>query len=384
VDEILLEPCYRFHDCRSDASLHEERPMKRPIRIFWLAVPFLFFASLIAAVAAEPVYHELKKGDTLYGIARSYGVPYEAIAAANGISDPSRLRIGDKLIIPDLYRVEEGDTLTAIARVYGTTVDAIRNANRLGSSSVIRVGDILVIPASKFVPGSPSGDRPAQSGGAVPPPETAPAAPAPGRQSPTTTTTGTLVTTTTLRIDPGTTTIPTTTTTLRAASGSTTSTRPDPAPGTTRPLPTTTIRPDSGGTTVTLPPEGPILRTGSKPVDLTLSWPCQGDAFYLEGKLGGIMIRTRPGTTAKAVASGTVISAGPARGFLMVAFILGDSGHYYIYGGNEWLAVDVGDRIKSGDEIGRIGTDPKDGRPVAYFFVYREGQPVDPALAPRG
>ena len=125
------------------------------------------------------------------------------------------------------------------------------------------------------------------------------------------------------------------------------------------------------------------VKTQDKPVDKTLLWPAMGNAMYLDGKLEGIMIRVKSGETSKAVAGGVVVSAGPSRGFSQVAFIQAKSGYVYVYGGNESLSVKTGDQIVSGREIGRIGLDAKDGSPVAYFFVFRNGQPIDPALAPR-
>ncbi|WP_456413304.1 peptidoglycan DD-metalloendopeptidase family protein [Oceanithermus profundus] len=51
------------------------------------------------ALAAAPV-HVVRPGETLYRIARTYGVPLEALAAANGIEDVNRIRAGQRLVIP--------------------------------------------------------------------------------------------------------------------------------------------------------------------------------------------------------------------------------------------------------------------------------------------
>jgi murein DD-endopeptidase MepM/ murein hydrolase activator NlpD len=45
------------------------------------------------------------EGDTLTGIAQQYGVAVESIAQANGITDPSRLSVGQQLIIPGASQV---------------------------------------------------------------------------------------------------------------------------------------------------------------------------------------------------------------------------------------------------------------------------------------
>ena len=49
------------------------------------------------------------------------------------------------------YRVRRGDSLYSIARRHRTTVKKIRKANRLGSSSLIRIGQKLKIPSRNLV-----------------------------------------------------------------------------------------------------------------------------------------------------------------------------------------------------------------------------------------
>lgn len=44
--------------------------------------------------------YTVKAGDTLSGIAQRFGVPMDAIAKANNLSDPNRLQIGQELVIP--------------------------------------------------------------------------------------------------------------------------------------------------------------------------------------------------------------------------------------------------------------------------------------------
>jgi len=46
------------------------------------------------------VSHIVQVGDTVYSIARKYGVTVEDIAAANNLADPNRVMVGQTLIIP--------------------------------------------------------------------------------------------------------------------------------------------------------------------------------------------------------------------------------------------------------------------------------------------
>ena len=48
----------------------------------------------------EEIVHVIDKGDTLWAISRTYGVPVTAIQEANGIEDAGSLSIGQKLRIP--------------------------------------------------------------------------------------------------------------------------------------------------------------------------------------------------------------------------------------------------------------------------------------------
>ncbi len=93
-------------------------------------------------------------GDTLYAIARRYGVSIESIATANAISDPNVLVVGQALAVPVarapaaplVYTVRPGDTLYAVAGLFSTTVQAIVAANAIANVNLIYVGQQLVIP----------------------------------------------------------------------------------------------------------------------------------------------------------------------------------------------------------------------------------------------
>lgn len=49
---------------------------------------------------AEGVKHTVRSGDTLSSIAQKYGVKVGDVAAANSISDPQKIRLGQELVIP--------------------------------------------------------------------------------------------------------------------------------------------------------------------------------------------------------------------------------------------------------------------------------------------
>ncbi|WP_214688925.1 MULTISPECIES: LysM peptidoglycan-binding domain-containing protein [unclassified Exiguobacterium] len=106
--------------------------------------------------------YTVKSGDTLYSIARTYGVTVSALAAANNITNYSLIYVGQVLIIPGTtvtpptttvkYTVKSGDTLYKIATMYNTTVAKIAAANNIANVNSIYVGQVLVIPGTTVTP----------------------------------------------------------------------------------------------------------------------------------------------------------------------------------------------------------------------------------------
>ncbi|BDG08765.1 M23 family metallopeptidase [Anaeromyxobacter paludicola] len=59
------------------------------------------------------VLHEVKRGETLYRIARAYGLPLSELMEANGLSDPRKLEPGTSLFVPGASREVEVPALAA-------------------------------------------------------------------------------------------------------------------------------------------------------------------------------------------------------------------------------------------------------------------------------
>ncbi len=57
-------------------------------------------SGLSVTPAAGQVVYTVQRGDTLYSIARKYGVRAQAIQALNGITDPNKISVGQRLLIP--------------------------------------------------------------------------------------------------------------------------------------------------------------------------------------------------------------------------------------------------------------------------------------------
>ncbi|MDE6770750.1 MAG: LysM peptidoglycan-binding domain-containing protein [Muribaculaceae bacterium] len=131
--------------------------MKKGTRLYYptgrvTIVTDLATDQLVEPVDAEPIRHKVKKGETVYGISKQYGIPVETIYALypnakNGI------KAGEILEFPqndaDLgtqylyYVIKPGDTLYALAKKYQTTVEDILTANPGVSEKNFRIGETV-------------------------------------------------------------------------------------------------------------------------------------------------------------------------------------------------------------------------------------------------
>jgi LysM repeat protein len=148
------------------------------------AAPATMAAATAAAPAVAPAArtYSVKKGDTLWKIAKNEGTSIGELARANSLTKTSTLKVGQKLQIPSKtqstttaaasviptttdasapasattatadasgasYTVKSGDSLWKIARQQNVSVAAIKQANNLTSES-LKIGQKLHIPAA--------------------------------------------------------------------------------------------------------------------------------------------------------------------------------------------------------------------------------------------
>ena len=227
----------------------------------------------------------------------------------NGISDPSKIQIGMRLIIPSAgvsaspaaaastseYTVSPNETLYSIARSRGVTLQALRDINGFSKDYVLKAGEKIKIPGTTPVPGA-----------------------------------------------------------IRMTANTPPASRNEP------------------------------VQAGTKKASLSVKWPvATKEVLYMNGKLPGVLVSGEKSESIKSLTRGTVIAAGPYRGYGNIAIVEAEGGYLYLYGACETLSVKQGDRIGPGTELGKLGIYPASGKPELVFMVYRNDSPVDPAKAPR-
>lgn len=91
----------------------------------------------------------VKNGDTLWSIARDFGITTDSIKWTNGIADENMVKPGQTLNIPSVtgivHVVQSGETIESIASKYKTSANLIISQNDLYGES-ITVGMEIIVP----------------------------------------------------------------------------------------------------------------------------------------------------------------------------------------------------------------------------------------------
>ena len=126
--------------------------------------------------AEESHIYYVQKGDSLSKIANRFGVHTRELATLNQISDPHKIRIGQKLILPPdaapankttkkkqakknpvvqpdisesiAYVVQPGDSLSKIAAKFELSVATLKKANQLTRDTIL-IGQKLMVPKKR-------------------------------------------------------------------------------------------------------------------------------------------------------------------------------------------------------------------------------------------
>ena len=130
---------------------------------------FIVFPFLLPAYDALPANYKVRKGDTLYSLARRYGVSVQELMQANGLQGSSDLKLDMLLKVPQQksedkqkkesdqrhealteaarssHTVVRGDTYYSIAKRYAMKLQDLLSLNRLDAEATLRLGQVLTV-----------------------------------------------------------------------------------------------------------------------------------------------------------------------------------------------------------------------------------------------
>ena len=266
------------------------------------------------------------KGDTLYGLARRYGLVLRDLINVNRLEPPYILQPGQRLRTPQprFYTVAKGDTAYGIARKHGVDVYRLIQLNNLSSNAVIREGQRLKLPPP-VVLSSPIRPLKRQD----PPSQQA------GRKN----------------------------RSIKNNESNTQASRPQ-------------SRPQKGHSKVASLPQ--LAGKG-------FSWPIRGQIILAYGKQAGgrfndgINIAAPSGTEIRAAQNGVVVYVGnelPGFGHLLI--VKHANGWTSAYAQCREILVKRGQTVKKGQVIARVGATGNVSTPQLHFELRRRAQPVDP------
>lgn len=284
------------------------------MKSFFCSFKYILFLLFIIIFSSQTVSHQVQKGETLYSISRKYGISVGELCSANNISTSSVIKTGQNLKIPtknlsekstnekiektDTYIVKKGDTLYGIAKRFGVSVETLTIMNKMSGSKTIKVGQTLIVPLATS---------------------------------------------------------------------------------------------DNSQVIANVSDIEDLQLTDSrtydknKKGDKTLLWPVSAKEIqYVEGKVSGVSITTNLNENVNIVREGIVMFCGLYRGFGNVVFVQSKSGYMYVYTNLDKINVSKGDSVKLNEKIGTVAIDTRTNKPQLLFMVFKNGNPIDPAKAPRG
>jgi LysM repeat protein len=116
----------------------------------------LFSSILILFINVSPAHatnnprnmYDVKPGDYLGKIAKTYGTSVDDLKRINGLQS-DKILVGQKIRVPIMYKVVPGDTLWGLSQAFNSTVQSIKTINRLSSNNLV-IGQKIKIPPKKL------------------------------------------------------------------------------------------------------------------------------------------------------------------------------------------------------------------------------------------
>ena len=292
---------------------------------------FLFFTTSLFA----DITYKVEKGDTLYSISRKYRITVAELRTANNLSENDVIKVGQKLIIPD------ADIGTAAALSSTKTAGAATSSTVKTTEYVVAKGDTLYGIARKN--GMSVADLMAINN---------------------------LDSSAVIKVGQK---LKVSAAGAAVASATSTSSKTVETSKTTE-------------TVISVNEKAPDTRTYGTTItaDSNTKWPVSSPKItQVKGKISGVQLSAKTNEPVLCIHEGTVMYVGVYRGFGQVVFVQSKTGLIYAYTGLGSVKVRKGEYAISGSELGTAGLDSISQKYQITFMVFQNGQPIDPAKAPR-
>ena len=299
-----------------------------------LLCAILFAVSI--SLFADTTY-KVEKGDTLYSISRKYQITVAELRAANNLSESDVIKVGQKLKIPS---ADISNAAALATDNKATTSATTMSATKATKEYTVVKGDTMYSISKKH--GMTLAEFMALNG---------------------------LDNSSVIKVGQK---LKIYSSTDTNATVSSTSSNTGKNTGTSTGSSTSTTAPDTRtyGTTVTS--------------DKNTVWPVKNPTVtQVKGKVGGVQLSAQVNEPVVCIREGTVMYVGVYRGFGQVLFVQSKTGVIYTYTGLGSVSVKKGDYVVYNQQLGTAGIDPISGKPGITFMVFQNGQPIDPAKAPR-
>ena len=149
----------RYGDTLSELAIEYNTTVERLVELNNIANPNLIYAGdTLIVPTSDPSsnitqIYVVQYGDTLSEIAQEYGTTVATLASINNIQNVNLIYVGQIIKIPSssydmshrLYVVKRGDTLWGISRRFGVSIARIVMLNRIANPNLIYPGNVLRI-----------------------------------------------------------------------------------------------------------------------------------------------------------------------------------------------------------------------------------------------
>ena len=132
----------------------------RIIVLFLCSTLVLWFPAAAQENNGNVTIHVVQRGETLFRIAQRYGVTVNDLALMNGIVNPSNIKVGQRILVPNgelpevelpkTHTVQAGETLQSIANFFHVPIQELIDQNEISNPSTIYVGQVLRIGPDEF------------------------------------------------------------------------------------------------------------------------------------------------------------------------------------------------------------------------------------------